>query len=160
MAPATLNVFVPTPSRSIVAGATLVSQLLGTLAFALALVWIIKHGYRGPINVTILVLGAVAVFAGGNAHRGSVVALVVCAVIDLAVAVACLANISAVDTFVHTSVAWAAPAVVPKLHIMTVIAGIVAVLAASACMAAVPQTRRFAAWRERQILHAARAWNS
>lgn len=159
MAPATLNVFAPTPSRSIVASATLASQLLGTLTFALALVWIIKFGHHKPVNLTILVLGALGVFAGGNAHRGSVVALVVCALLDLAVAIACLGNIAAVAVFVQAPVAWAAPAIASKLPIVTMIAGIVAVLAASACMAALPQTRRFAAWRERQILHAARAWH-
>jgi len=160
MAPATLNVFAPTPSRSIVASATLASQLLGTLVFALALVWIIKHGNSWPVNLTILVLGAVAVFAGGNAHRGSLGALAVCALLDLAVAIACLAKISAVHAFVLAPVAWAVPAAAPKLPIATMIAGIVAVLAASACIAAVPQTRRFAAWRDKQILHAARAWRA
>lgn len=158
MAPATSNTFAPTPPRSIVAAATLASQLLGTLAFALALVWIIKHGDRQPVSLTILVLGAVCVFAGGNAHRGSVRALAVCALLDLAIAVACLANSSAVNAFVLAPVAWAVPAVARELAIATMIAGVVAALAACACIAAVPQTRRFAAWRDESILHAARAW--
>lgn len=158
MAPATSNPFAPSPSRSIVAGATFVSQLLGMLGFVLALVWTIKHGGHWMVNATILSLGALVVFAGGHAHRGSVGALVVCAVLDMAVAIACLANIAAVDAFVRMPTAWALPAALPKLHIATTIAGGVALLAASACMAALPQTRRFAAWRERQILIAAGAW--
>jgi len=142
----------PRPARSIVATATFVSQLLGTLGFALALVWIIKHGHPQPVSLTILVLGAICVFAGGNAHRGSVRALAVCALLDLAVAIACFANLSAVTAFVLVPVAWAAPALVHQLAIATMIAGVVAILAASACIAAVPQTRRFAAWRDEQIL--------
>jgi hypothetical protein len=159
MAP-TSTAFAPTPPRSIVASATLASQLLGTLVFALALVWFIKLGGRSPLNVTIMVLGAVAVFAGGSAHRGSIAALAVCALLDLAVAIACFGNIAAVKAFVLAPVAWAAPAVAAHLTIAMLIAGIVAAAAASACIAAVPQTRRFAAWRDEQILHAARAWRS
>lgn len=156
LALATPNAFVPIPARSIVATATLASQLLGMLAFALALVWIVKQGDRQPVSVTILVLGVVCVFAGGNAHRGSLRALALCALLDLAIAIACLANISAVQAFVVVPVAWAAPAVVHELAIATMITGVVAALAASACIAAVPQTRRFAAWRDEQLVRAAR----
>jgi len=157
MVPQSPEAFHPTPSRAIVAIATFTSQLLGALAFALALVWIVRQGDRQPITMTILVLGAVCVFAGGNAHRGSVLALGLCALLDVAVAIACLAKISAVKAFVVTPLAWAAPTVAHDLALAITIAGTVAVLAASACIAAVPQTRRFTAWRHAQVLHASRA---
>jgi drug/metabolite transporter (DMT)-like permease len=157
MAPASIKL-APTPPRSIVAIATLASQLLGTLAFALAFVWVFKHGDRQPLSVAILVLGAVCVFAGGNAHRGSVRALVVCAVLDIAFAIVCLANLSGAKAFLLAPVAWAAPAIAGELALAMTITGIVAALAASTCIAAVPQTRRFAAWRSEQIMHAVRAW--
>jgi hypothetical protein len=147
----------PTPSRSIIAIATCTSQLLGALAFALALVWIVKHGDRQPMKLTILALGAVCVFAGGNAHRGSVLALALCALLDIAVAVACLAKLSAVKAFVVPPVTWAAPTVTHELALAITIAGTVAVLAAAASLAAIPQTRRFVAWRDEQHLRASRA---
>src|SRR5262245_17872661 len=75
MVPASANAFAPTPPRSIVASATFASQLLGTVVFALAFVSIVKHGHSWPVNLTILVIGAAGVFAGGNAHRGSMLAL-------------------------------------------------------------------------------------
>lgn len=156
MVPQSPNAFRPTPSRSIVSIATFTSQLLGALAFALAVVWIAKHGDRQPVTLTILVLGAVCVFAGGNAHRGSVLALALCALLDIAIAIACLAKISAVKAFVVTPLAWAAPTVAHELAFAITIAGTVAVLAASACIAAIPQTRRFMAWRD-ELVHGSRA---
>lgn len=145
------------PSRAMVAIATFTTQLLGALAFALAVVWIIKQGDRQPMTLTILTLGALGVFAGGNAHRGSILALALCALLDVAVAIGCLAKLSAVKAFVVTPVAWAAPSVGHELALAISIAGIVAGLAASACIAAIPQTRRFTAWRDEQVLRASRA---
>jgi hypothetical protein len=155
MIPQTPDALHPTPSRAIISIATFTTQLLGALAFALAVVWIIKQGDRQPMKLAILALGAVGVFAGGNADRGSVFALALCALLDVAVAIACLAKLSAVKAFVVTPVAWAAPTATHQLAIGITIAGTVAVLAASACIAAIPQTRRFAAWRDEQILRAA-----
>jgi hypothetical protein len=129
----------------LVATATFVSQLLGALAFALALVWIFR-GDRQPVTLTIFVLAAIFVFAGGHAHRGSVGALALCTVLDAAVAIACLGSISGARAFVLTPIAWAAPVVAGELAMVMAIAGTVAALAACACIAAVPQTRRFAAW--------------
>lgn len=157
MVPESPNAFRPTPSRSIVAIATLTTQLLGAIAFALAVVWIIKQGDRQPMKLTILTLGAVGVFAGGNAHRGSVLALALCALLDVAVGVACLAKLAAVKAFVVTPLAWTAPHIGHELALATTIAGAIAVFAASACIAAIPQTRRFIAWRDEQILHVSRA---
>ncbi len=137
----------PTPPRSIVAAATLASQLLGTLAFGLALVWIVKHGNRAPWVFAILALGAVCVFAGGIAHRGSVRALAVCVLLDAAVAVVCLGHLSSVKGFMLPPVAWVAPAIAHELATAMTIAGAVAALAAVACIAAAPQARRFAQWR-------------
>jgi hypothetical protein len=119
--------------------------LLGTLAFALALVWIFR-GDRQSVTVAVFLLAAILVFAGGQAHRGSVGALALCAVLDVAVAVACLGSVSGAKAFVLAPVAWAVPVVASELAVVMAIAGTVAVLAACGCVAAVPQTRRFAAW--------------
>ena len=153
MAPSS-NAFRSMPPRSTAAIATIPSQLLGTLAFALAFVWIYKFGDRRPVSLTIGVLGAVCVFAGGKALRGSVLALAVCAFLDLSVAIACLTDVARAKAFVLTPIAWLAPTAANPLVIT--IAGVVAVVAASMCIVAVPQIRQFAAWRGEQVLHAAR----
>lgn len=160
MIPATLLPLAAPPGRGLLASAMAATQLLGSLVFALAFAWLIKHRGDWPTNVAILSLGAIGVFAGGKAHRGSVVALGVAALFDLGVATAftCFGRISAIKTFVATPVAWVAPALLPMLSTIVMIAAIIAVCAAAACVAAVPQTRRFAEWRYEQLLHAVRSW--
>jgi hypothetical protein len=154
MSPASPAVYAPPPSRTLVATATLASQLLGTLAFALGLIWIVALRVTDPSIIAVMVAGAICVFAGGNAHRGNVIALGICAVFDVAVAVAALARLPATRAF-----AWPPLArfdVEQHLPIALLAAGIIAALAAITCIAALPQARRFAAWRGEQILHAAR----
>lgn len=154
MAPPSPAASAPAPARTLVAAATLASQLLGTLAFALALVWIVALRVTEPTVIAVMVVGAACVFAGGNAHRGNVTALGICVVFDLAVAVAALVRLPAADAF-----AWPALARIhaePHLALVMAAAGATAALAAVACIAALPQARRFAAWRGEQILHAAR----
>lgn len=136
----------PSPTRWIVSAATLASQLLGTVAFAIALVWIVKHGNRAPWVVGVLALGAVCVFAGGIAHRGSLRALAICVLLDSVVAVVCLGHVSSAKGFVLPPVAWVAPSVAHQLATAMTITGVVAALAAIACVAAAPQARRFAQW--------------
>ena len=154
MAPATPQTFAPPPSRTIVAAATLASQLLGTCAFALALAWIVALRVTEPQIIAVMIVGAVVVFAGGNAHRGNVIALGICATFDVAAACALLARIPAAEAFAWPPLARAG--VEHYLAIAMLAAGIVAALAAITCIAALPQARRFAAWRGEQILHAAR----
>ena len=154
MAPPSVAASTPPPSRRIVATATLASQLLGTVAFALALVWIVALRVSDPVVIAVMVVGAAVVFAGGNAHRGNVIALGVCAVFDAAVAIAALAHLPAAETFLWPPLA----RIQAEQHLALgmLIAGIVAGLAAVTCIAGLPQARRFAAWRGEQILHAAR----
>ena len=154
MAAATPQAFAPPPSRTRVAAATFASQLLGTFAFALALVWIAMLHVTEPSIIAVMIAGAAVVFAGGHAHRGNLVALVLCAAFDVTAAIALLARLPAAEAF-----AWPPLARIHAeqyLAIAMPIAGAVAALAAVACIAALPQARRIAAWRGEQILHAAR----
>lgn len=129
------------PARTLVTTATFATQLLGTFAFALALVWIVALHVTAPPAIAVLLAGAGAVFAGGHAHRGNVVALGICTVFDLAVATVLLARLA--PTFTGPALA--------RLHVeptyLLPAAGILGALAAIACIAAMPQARRFAAWR-------------
>ena len=140
------------PSRAFVSTATFASQLLGTAAFALAIVWIVALRVTTPPVIAVLLAGAVAVFAGGNAHRGNIIALGICTVFDLAVAGLALPRLALTETF--AAPALARLGVAPTYVLFG--AGILAALAAIACVAAMPQARRFAAWRGEQILQAAR----
>ncbi|HLL20745.1 MAG TPA: hypothetical protein VK427_01380 [Kofleriaceae bacterium] len=154
MAPSSKTAFAPAPSRAVVAAATLVSQLLGTLAFAFGLVWIVALRVNDAAVVAVLVVGALAVFAGGHAHRGSVVALGACAAFDVAASVVGLARLPGVEAF--TQPVLARFAAEDHLAVGLTVTGIVAALAAITCIAALPQARRFAAWRGQRVLEAAR----
>lgn len=143
----------PPPSRALLVLATLPTQLLGAFAFALALVWIAK-GVRDPAVITALVAGAACVFAGGVAYRGSVVALGLCAVFDMAIAIALLAQVSHAVAFVRLPLAGITE---NYLELGRIIPGCVAAVAAAECFVAVPQVRELARWRNEQIRRVARA---
>lgn len=156
MATRIAEAYVPAPSRPVLATATLVSQVLGAVAFVLALVWRLRLGGEGAGIVAVMVAGAACVFAGGLAHRGSVVAVIACVAFDMAIAIACLTELSAAHAFVYVPVASISAAAAAHLPLALAITGLLAVLAAIGCVAGLSQARRFAAWRDAQILQAAR----
>ncbi len=156
MAPASIKFHKPAPARSLVAASTLASQLLGTIAFALALGWIVSLHVTTPPVIGVLVAGALCVFAGGHAHRGSLVGLVICGLFDAAIAGLCLVRVAQAVGFVVVPLARLSSAVTPHIDLAILVLGAIAALAAVACFAALPQARRFAVWRGEQILHAAR----
>jgi hypothetical protein len=97
------------PTRTLVTTATFATQLLGTFAFALALVWIVALRVTAPPVIAVLLAGAAAVFAGGHAHRGNVIALGICTAFDLVVATFLLLRLPVTEAF-----AWPALA---RLHV-------------------------------------------
>ncbi len=139
------------PSRALLALGTFATQLFGTLAFAFALVWIIKLRVTDGLVIAGLVGGVACVFAGGAAYRGSVVALGVCAVLDLAIAIAFFAQYSDVVAFVTAPLASIAA---QHLEPARMIVGCVAAMAAAECLVAAPQARQFAHWRSEQLRRA------
>jgi len=154
MAPLSSAIVTPPPSRIVVSIATLASQLLGTIAFALALVWIVSLRVTEPLVIGAMVAGAICVFAGGAAHRGNLVALGLVAAFDLGLAFAMLAKLPTAAAFL-----WGPLARIhadDHLALITSATGGAAALAALVCIIAMPQAKRFATWRDHQILHAAR----
>jgi hypothetical protein len=158
MTPHGAEIHIPRPSRRTLVLATLTSQVLGAVAFALAALWLIVLGERTPLTISILVLGALHVFTAGMAYRGSVNALGAAAFVDVALALACITKPAAVKTFVLVPTLWLTPDLVRDAAFAMTIAGLVALAAAAACIAAVPQTRRLLAWRTERVLRAARVW--
>jgi hypothetical protein len=142
----TSEAFARAPTTTLVAKATVVSQLLGAVTFALALAWIMKLGDRGTGMIAILALAAASVFVGGVAHRGSIAALACCGLLDLAAAIACFAHASVVHGFVYSPTAWLSPRIAAHPQLIVAIGGGAAALATVAVIAAVPEARRFAAW--------------
>jgi hypothetical protein len=134
-----------------VAAATLASQLVGTLAFAFGVYWIAVLHVTNAAIVSTLVAGAICVFAGGQAHRGSTNALLVCTTLDVAIAVLLLAPFA--DVRALTAPVLARLDLSP--HILIAI-GAFAMVAAVGCVLSIPQARRFAAWRTARILHTAK----
>jgi hypothetical protein len=128
--------------------AALVSQLLGALAFCAVVVWAWRAGPEVRIAAGVLLaLASVWVFAGGNAVRGSVAGLVCCAVLDLGLAVLVLAYSTTAPSFVGRLV----PPLVGHVDTALTVVGSVAALGALACVAALPQVRRVAAWHQAQL---------
>jgi hypothetical protein len=125
------------PSTSLAGVATLLTQLLGAFVFAVAVLRIARLDDRSAAVNAMLVLGAIAVFAGGHAHRGSVFALICCEILDLAVAVVCITT--------DLGVRWLAPVLGDRIPIASM-AGFAGAVAAAACIAAIPQVRRLEAW--------------
>ncbi len=140
------------PSTSVAVVAALASQLLGTAAFFLVVAW--AWSIEGDARVAIgvgLGLGTLWVFAGGSALRGSLAGLFCCALLDLALAATVLANASGARAFVHAATARVAPQIAAHVDTVFLVAGGAAVLAAVACVVAVPQVRRMAVWQDEQI---------
>ena len=140
------------PSSAVAAFAALASQLVGMLAFCLAVGWAWSVEADGRIAVgALLALAALWVFAGGAALRGSLVGLGCCALLDVAFAVMSFANTPGVRTFVRAAAVRTAPAIAAQVDTVFAVAGGVAALAAVACLAAIPQVRRMAAWQDALI---------
>jgi hypothetical protein len=138
------------PSRALLAIGCFATQLLGMLAFALALSSVIRLRMTDDLVISVLVGGGVCVFAGGAAYRGSVVALGVCAILDLVIATALLSHSSSL-----TVITAPLPAVAAQyLETACIILGCVAAMAAAECLVAAPQARHFARWRAEQIRRA------
>jgi len=132
------------PPRARLAGVTLLSQLVAACVFGLALWCFLRHaGPRGPI-VGIMVASAVGVFAGGAAHRGSLFALACCAVIDVAIGVTAIYPLPAARPYAAMLFAK-----VPHANLVMPLGGVVALVAALACLLVVPDVRRFARWFDR-----------
>jgi hypothetical protein len=146
------------PSRWLLSSATFISQLLGILAFLMAATWMLELGHRNVGVITVALLGAVSVFAGGQAHRGSIGALGMCAGFDLAIGVVCLIRWSSVTKFVYAPTSWAAPEIARDLNLAMSITSLVALLTAVVCIVAVPQTRRYLAWHRTQMTLAPPTW--
>ena len=155
MAPPTIATD-PPPRRALVSAATFASQLLATITFALALAWIAALGVIDALTIGILATSAICVFAGGTAHRGSLVALALCSAFDIGVALVTLARLPITNAFTSPPLAHLSEPLANRLDAILLVIGAFAALSALACIAALPQARRFAAWRGEQILHAAR----
>ena len=141
------------PSIAVAQIAALASQVLGAAGFCLVLAWAwaVKADARIAVGA-LLALGAVWVFAGGSALRGSVAALGCCAVLDVALALVVLANAAHARRLIRIATAHLVPAVATHAELVLVISAGVAAFAAVACIAAVPEVRRMAAWNERHLL--------
>ena len=158
MSPYNSDAFSIVPSRWMLAVATFISQLLGILAFLLAAIWMLDVGHRNGGVAAVALFGAVSVFAGGQAHRGSIGALGMCVVFDVAIGFACLIRPSIVTKFVYAPVAQTAPNIAGNLDVAMSIMTVVALLTAIVSMLAVPQSRRYLAWRRTQLTLAPPVW--
>ena len=158
MSPYKSDAFAIVPSRWMLSFATFISQLLGMLAFLMAATWMLKLGHRDVGAIGVALVGAVSVFAGGNAHRGSIRALGMCVAFDIAIGVACLIRWSSVTKFVYAPTAWAAPRIAADLNLAMSITSTIALLTAVVCVVAVPQTRRYLAWHRTQRTLAPPIW--
>src|SRR5262245_38778842 len=125
--------FAVPPRTTLLSTATLASQLVATIAFALALISFVKfHDHRAAI-IALLAASAGCVLAGGAAHRGGVLALVACVAGDGIAAIAGLAHAGWARELAVRPIGWLAASGVRHVDHALTLAGSFAALAAVGC---------------------------
>lgn len=139
----------PRPAISLLAIAASATQLVSGVALGLAIASAAKHFDAQSYLLAWLIVSVVGIFAGGKAYRGSVASLYVASAIDVAIVAMRLASRDSLTEMLRVSGAVRYVAVDAELLALA-IAGF-ASFACVACLVAVPQARRYAAWQRSQI---------
>lgn len=146
----------PRPAIFLLAAATNVTQLVSGIVLGLAIASAARHFDASAALDAWLIVPLLGIFAGGKAYRGGPGALVVAAVIDTVIVAMCLAGRDHVIEMLHASGALRYVTVDPPLLTYGIAA--LAGLAGLACLVALPQARRYAAWQHTRIELAFRTW--
>jgi hypothetical protein len=146
----------PRPAIFLLAAATNVTQLVSGIALGLAIASAARHFDASAAFDAWLIVPLLGIFAGGKAYRGSPGALVVAAMIDTVIVAVCLVGRDHVIEMLHAS--GALRYVTVDTALLTYGIAALAGVAGLACLAALPQARRYAAWRHARIAIAFRTW--
>lgn len=139
----------PRPPIFLLAVAAGATQLVSGIALGLALTWMAKHLETRPELVAWLVVSVLGILAGGAAYRGSAGALYVAAAIDVALVAMRLLSRDPLTELLRVS--GVVPYVTSNAELLALSIAAFASFACVACLVAVPQARRYAAWQRRQI---------
>ena len=139
----------PMPSIVLLAAAASATQLVSGVALGLALTWAARHLDASPHLVAWLIVSVLGIFAGGKAYRGSVGALYVAALIDVVIVAMRLVSRDFLTEMLRVS--GVVPYVTSSTELLGLSIAVFASVAGVACLAAVPQARRYAFWQRRQI---------
>jgi len=139
----------PRPAIFLLAAATNMTQLVSAIALGLAIASAARHFDASAALGAWLIVPLLGIFAGGKAYRGGPGALVVAAVIDAVIVAMCLAGRDHVIEMLHAS--GALRYVTVDTALLTYGIAALAGVAGLACLAALPQARRYAAWQHTRI---------
>jgi hypothetical protein len=139
----------PRPAIFLLAVAASATQLVSGLALGLAIAWAARRFEASSDLFAWLIVSILGIFAGGKAYRGGVGALLVAAAIDVVIVAMRLPARDRVTELLHASGVVRYVTVDEKLLALAIAA--FAGTACLACLAALPQARRYAAWQRSQI---------
>ena len=139
----------PRPAIFLLVTGTVATQLVSVLVLGLAIAWAARRFDASSELLAWPIVSVLGIFAAGWAYRGSIGALLLAAILDGGIVAMRLPGRDRIAELLHASGA------VPYVHDDTeplalgivVLAGVACV----ACLIAVPQARRFAAWQRSQI---------
>ena len=139
----------PRPAIFLLAVAAHSTQLVSGIALGLAIPWAARRFDASSALFAWLIVSIIGFFAGGKAYRGSVGALFVGAAIDAVIVAMCLLGRDRVTELLHVS--GVVPYVTDDAELLALAIAAFAGVAFLACMATLPQARRYAAWWRSQI---------
>jgi hypothetical protein len=140
----------PRPRTGVLALAALISQLVAMGVLALAIIWVLNHRQT---STPVIAFGGVAlagVITGSRVYRGSLVSVLLTAIIDAGFAGILFSRDSVLASFTYGQ------QFVDPDGLSLSLGGLAAV-AAMLCAIAIPQARRFTAWQHDQLERAVRA---
>jgi hypothetical protein len=139
----------PRPAIFLLAVAASSTQLVSGIALGLGITWVAKHFDARTELVAWLIVSILGILAGGKAYRGSVGALYVAAAVDVALVAVRLMSRDPLTEMLRVS--GVVPYVTASAELLALSIAAFASFACVACLVAVPQARRYAAWQRRQI---------
>jgi len=139
----------PRPAIFLLALAASATQLVAGVTLGLAIASGAKHFDARSYLLAWLIVSVIGIFAAGKAYRGSVGSLYVASAVGAAIVAMRLASRDSLTDMLHTSGVLRYVAVDAELIALS-IAGL-ASFSCVACLVALPQVRRYAAWQRRQI---------
>jgi hypothetical protein len=139
----------PRPAIYLLAVAASATQLVSGLVLCLALTWAARRFDASSDLVAWLIVSIIGILAGAKAYRGSVGALLVAAAIDAVIVAMRLPDRDLLTELLHVS--GVVPYVTDDTQLLALSIAAFAGASCLACLAALPQARRYAAWQRSQL---------
>lgn len=140
----------PRPAIFLLVVAASSTQLVSGIALGLVITWAARRSGASAELFAWLIVSILGIFAGGKAYRtGSVGALLVGEAINMVIVALCVGSRDRVTELLHVS--GVVPYVTHDAKLLTLVIAAFSGIACLMCLAALPQARRYAAWRHSRM---------